>query len=267
MRWLKHLSMAHADKAIAFLLEEFGAEAYGVYWLMVEHIAAPMEPGKLSPVATHSVVQWAAICHCSVRVWRKFALCFAEKNLISLQSTENRWQIEIPKILKYKDEYSKKSRHTSDQEQMEIESRWKADTEEESSSSCCREASVGNVGITAPAAAPPPIRLPAEWECDATYAPLVAAWRAARSDAIDEDFALNHKYWKAFDQGQQEQALGHLRARVAAGLLNSSTLGYWLRVDWKRPVVVNGNGARPRAPDKNQKRREEVNAIAKLLRQ
>ncbi len=121
MRWTKHLTLAHADAALGLILEEFGAEGYGVYWLMVEDIAAPMELQKNIPDAIHSEVKWAQICHCSVRVWRSIAYRMREKGLIEIESIANRRQITIRNILKYKDEYLKKSegRERAEREQRE----------------------------------------------------------------------------------------------------------------------------------------------------
>jgi len=123
MRWFKHLSMAHADEELDAVMDEFGAEAYGVYWLMIEDISAPMEPGKMEPAATHSAVKWASICRCSVRRWKTIADRMEKKGLIVVRSIDNRFQIEVPNILKYKDEYSKKSGQTPEQEQIQIQSR------------------------------------------------------------------------------------------------------------------------------------------------
>lgn len=129
MRWTKHLTMAHADKALAAILEEFGAEGYGVYWLMIEDIAAPMEAGKMEPIGIHSVVKWSQICNCSARRWRSIVTRMAEKTLIVVQSIDDRIQIEVPNIVKYKDEYSKKSGQTTEQEreQKQKESKDKTD--------------------------------------------------------------------------------------------------------------------------------------------
>ena len=109
MRWIKHLAMAHADQAIALVLEKHGAEAYGIWGLILEDIAAPMEPGKMDPKASHSAVKWSQICHCSVRRFNSIAQIFADEELISMQSVDDRVTIEVSNILKYKDEYSKKS--------------------------------------------------------------------------------------------------------------------------------------------------------------
>lgn len=129
MRWVKHLTMAHADIALSSISEEFGAEAYGVYWFIVEHIAAPLEAGKFTPIAVHSAAKWASICHCSARRFKSIALRMAEKSLIVVQSVDDRFQIEVPKILKYKDEYSKKSGQTPEQDREQKESRERAEKE------------------------------------------------------------------------------------------------------------------------------------------
>lgn len=123
--------MAHADQAVSYILEEFGAEAYGVWWLMLEEIAAPMEPGKMMPNASHSLLKWSQICHCSTRRFRSIVSSLANKQLIYVQTELDRIQIEVPNILKYKDEYSKKSGQSTEQEQKQIqrESRDKPDSE------------------------------------------------------------------------------------------------------------------------------------------
>ncbi len=121
MRWIKHLTLAHCDRAIDAATEKYGAEAYGVWWFILEDIAAPMEPGKMVPSATHSAVKWASICRTSVRRFTSIAKTFADQGLIVMQSTDNRIQIDVPNLLKYKDEYSKKSGQTPEQEHIQIQ--------------------------------------------------------------------------------------------------------------------------------------------------
>lgn len=120
MRWIKHLSMAHNDKAMSSVLEDLGPDAYGVYWLIVENIASVMEKGKMSPELVCSELRWAQLTHCSVRRFRTIAQRLNAERLIVYQSADNRIIISVPKILKYKDEYTKKSGHSPDS---------KADTE------------------------------------------------------------------------------------------------------------------------------------------
>ncbi len=140
MRWTKHLTLAHMDAALGLILEEFGAEGYGVYWLMVEDIAAPMERQKNIPDAIHSEVKWAQICHCSVRVWRSIAYRMKEKGLIEIESFANRRQITIRNILKYKDEYLKKSEGRVEK-RVERESRERAEQQTDTTVSGVAETS------------------------------------------------------------------------------------------------------------------------------
>jgi hypothetical protein len=127
MRWIKHLTLAHTDPAMALILEKLGAEAYGVWWLILEDIAAPMETGKMVPAACHSVPKWASICHCSARAFRTIAQKMSDLCLIDMQTVEDQTRIEVRNILKFKDEYAQRSGQTPDTK--EIESRKKAEGE------------------------------------------------------------------------------------------------------------------------------------------
>lgn len=122
MRWFKHLSMAHDDQAIATLIEEMGPDGYGIYWLLLEHFAAAMPKDcKSVPEITRSIQSWAGICGCKTsRKFAKFSNTAAKLKLIeskteaelrqySSRMPAKRLQICIPNLLKYRDEYSKKS--------------------------------------------------------------------------------------------------------------------------------------------------------------
>lgn len=159
MRWLKHLSIAHDDPAICELLEEFGPEGYGIYWLLLEHVALSIEKDSdETPSRTHSVVEWARICCCSARRLRSFVQRSAELSLIVAHSVADlkqfssrlpadRLQIDVPKLLKYRDEYTKRSGQTT--RQMEIEKEKEREIEEQAAK-------------PAAPAPPAPIELPAK---------------------------------------------------------------------------------------------------------
>ncbi len=138
MRWFKHLTAAHSDDALSGVREQYGAEGYGVYWLIVEHIAGRMEPGKMEPSATHSDVEWTRICgllrtqkfHNIIDIMVRTRLIHSEDTVETVRNHgDNRVRtlrkLTIPNILKYKDEYSKKSgvAQEQDREQIQIESR------------------------------------------------------------------------------------------------------------------------------------------------
>jgi hypothetical protein len=117
MRWFKHLSAASDDEKIAELIDIHGAEGYGIYWIILEKIAAKMEKGKTTTNCKYSATKWAKLCGSNVKGMRKFYVTFAELRLMNIKFIENSLKhidIDCPNLLKYRDEYTRKSRHTPD---------------------------------------------------------------------------------------------------------------------------------------------------------
>ncbi len=112
MRWLKHLSQAHADPEVNALLEEYGPEPYGAWWLIIEHIATPMERDRMLPEVTHSEQSWAGIIHVSRKNVRRIFQILTVHRLIRCSTIDGKIKISVPNILKFKDEYTKKSGQT-----------------------------------------------------------------------------------------------------------------------------------------------------------
>lgn len=116
MRWLKHLSQAAEDEKLAEVLDLHGAEGYGIYWLIVEKIAFLMD-GSERTEARYSVKKWAKFCGKSPKVFRKFLESFEKLSLFNVEICKNNSDfliIDCPNLLKYRDEYSKKSGQTPD---------------------------------------------------------------------------------------------------------------------------------------------------------
>jgi hypothetical protein len=114
MRWVKHLSTAHDDQAMGAILENHGPVGYGVYWLIVEEIAAAIDGDHAEPCAVKSLSSWA---HLSFIPWQKLRIILgslSDEGLIRLRSIGDRVEISVPNILKYRDEYQKKSGQTPD---------------------------------------------------------------------------------------------------------------------------------------------------------
>jgi hypothetical protein len=101
--------MAHKDDALSAVLEEHGLDAYALFWLIIEHIGSRMEKDRMTPELINSELKWSQILYTSVRRFRTISNSLAEKGLIVCECTDNRIRISIPNIVKYKDEYSKKS--------------------------------------------------------------------------------------------------------------------------------------------------------------
>ncbi len=94
------------------LLERHGAAAYGMYWLVVEDIAAAMDSQKPLPEATHSERKWCEITHLDRRIFRKLLQDFRAHLMQVSESQDGRIRICVPNVLKYKDEYARKSGHS-----------------------------------------------------------------------------------------------------------------------------------------------------------
>ncbi|MDT8419362.1 MAG: hypothetical protein RQ754_02935 [Desulfuromonadales bacterium] len=108
MRWFKHIATTHQAEDGAAIIDTMGAEGYGVWWIILEVIASQMDStDKCS--ANYSAKKWGSFCGFSAKRFQKFAEKLAEFSSISVKETGEFLEIECPNLLKYRDEYSKKS--------------------------------------------------------------------------------------------------------------------------------------------------------------
>lgn len=117
MRWFKHLSNASEDEKLAELIEIHGAEGYGIYWMILEKIADKMSKGQTSTNCKYPASKWAKICGKNPRGMNKFYETFAYLKLMKISYIDNNSKhidIDCSNLLKYRDEYSKKSRQKPD---------------------------------------------------------------------------------------------------------------------------------------------------------
>ncbi len=108
LRWFKHLTESADDEKLAGILTQYGTEGYGAWWLVVEIVAKQMDKTDRCKVE-YPLEIWSRKIFTSRRKTLNFLQVFSEKNLISLTKSENIISVEIPKLLKFRDEYSKKS--------------------------------------------------------------------------------------------------------------------------------------------------------------
>lgn len=152
MRWFKHLSRAHLDEAHTALIAEHGLECYGFYWLLLEVVSESMDKtDKCS--ATHPLPQWSRLLYSHHNKVAKYFSALAGSGLIEVhtqcgtqslpyplpsgyptpyptpyppvttpsngkvasESGQSKVKVTIPNLLKYRDEYSKKSGHSTDE--------------------------------------------------------------------------------------------------------------------------------------------------------
>ena len=121
MRWFKHLTTASDDETMAALIEEFGPEGYGVFWIILEKIAAQMTENDRCSIR-YSIKKWSSFVQISPKKFQKIVEFlsnednFPSKNPLFFVKQEGKFlEIECPKLLKYRDEYSKKKARKSGQ--------------------------------------------------------------------------------------------------------------------------------------------------------
>jgi len=90
-------------------MEEFGAEGYGVWWIILETIAQLMDKTDRC-FARYSVKVWANSCKVSAKKFQNLIRFLEKKNKFSLKFEGKFLTIECKKLLEYRDEYSKKAK-------------------------------------------------------------------------------------------------------------------------------------------------------------
>lgn len=113
MRWIKHLTAAHIDQNIQDLLAEFGAEGYGVYWIILELLGSQLDAENNDPVYRLTYKKWAETCTISVQKFKKISKFFSELGMFFIETDEKFATVRCPKMVKYRDEYTKKKERNS----------------------------------------------------------------------------------------------------------------------------------------------------------
>jgi hypothetical protein len=110
MRWFKHISTANRDEKLAIILDEFGPEGYGIYFLILETIGEQMDETDRTHVEL-PVSSWKRILRISEKKIKNFLLFCENLKLFKISFTENRQnliRIDCPKMVEYRDEHTKK---------------------------------------------------------------------------------------------------------------------------------------------------------------
>jgi hypothetical protein len=134
MRWVKHMTAAWDDERIAKLVGKGGVEglaAYGIWWRLIEIIASRVDGKSTQCSVTYDVTRWSLLLSLRgshVRHWiEKLALT----GVLTAEWVGTEITVTIPKLLKYRDEYSKKSGQcqVQDTEEEQKKIRTKVETE------------------------------------------------------------------------------------------------------------------------------------------
>lgn len=121
MRWMKHMTASWDDERMAKLVDQApgrnpdrGLAAYGLYWRVQEIIAATMEGGDPSCSAQYHVSRWASLLGLRASDVQRQLNGLAVAGLSLVDRIDMDIRVTNRNLLKYRDEYSRKSGHAPD---------------------------------------------------------------------------------------------------------------------------------------------------------
>lgn len=114
MKWIKHMTASWDDERMAKLVDGGGLAMYGLYWRVQEIIAAKMEGPDPSCSACYSISRWSRLL--SVRGSDVFSTLSRLSSCGVSDVCRDGSDITVTnrKLLKYRDEYARKSGHSPD---------------------------------------------------------------------------------------------------------------------------------------------------------
>jgi hypothetical protein len=107
MRWGKHLMTARNDEKMVLLRETYGAEGYGIYWMIFEMVGEKATSSCTKVEFPESF--WRKSLGVSAQKFRVFADFFKNSKLFLVEKVGNMVSFDCPNILKYCDEYTERS--------------------------------------------------------------------------------------------------------------------------------------------------------------
>jgi len=108
MKYINHMTCAFQDEKVQAAVAEGGHKVYAAYWILVEAIATQIRPESISVKMTLTWPQWGARLLMDPRLARSSTVILQRACLILVQDHGKSATIEIPNILKYADEYTKR---------------------------------------------------------------------------------------------------------------------------------------------------------------
>ena len=120
------MTASHDDEKLADLIDRFGHAGYGLWWLVVEIVAARLDGGE--PEVTYPVSKWSHLLSVRGSHVSQTLLKLAVTHLVTVVRHNDDITVRIHNLLKYRDEYSRKSGHypdgvrTKEQKQKQIQS-------------------------------------------------------------------------------------------------------------------------------------------------
>ncbi len=119
MRWFKHMSDLSRDEGVSRYLDAAGKDrvtAYGFLMILLEAIASRMasKKGHLVCTATYSITQWGRITYSHPNRVAKYLRLCEVIGWVEVEFEGGSCRVTIPKMVEWRDEYTRKSGHTPD---------------------------------------------------------------------------------------------------------------------------------------------------------
>jgi hypothetical protein len=118
VRWFKHMTDSWEDEKISKLVEQGGKDGlalYGAYWRVLEIVARQMPPKSADPNPSCSVKygvgKWSTLMSVRGSLVGHYLGHLAKNDLVTVDRDGSDIRVTIPNLLKYRDEYSRKSGH------------------------------------------------------------------------------------------------------------------------------------------------------------
>jgi hypothetical protein len=111
VKWFRHMAVSHQDSKISRLLDSSGLAGYGAWWIVLEIIAGEMGKEDRKCSADHSLTRWSRFLGCHHNKAKSYLRSMQSAGLVDLEIIEDRYRVSVHNLLKYRDEYARKSGH------------------------------------------------------------------------------------------------------------------------------------------------------------
>lgn len=101
------------DEKVARLISEHGHAGYGLWWMVLEIVAATID-GDSQPSVTYPVTTWSHLLSLRGSHVRQAMVKLELTHLVTVEWSGSDVTVTIPNLLKYRDEYSRKSGQAQD---------------------------------------------------------------------------------------------------------------------------------------------------------
>jgi len=102
------MTASHDDEKLADLIDRFGHAGYGAWWLVAEIVAAKIDSDGKAEV-TYPLSKWSHLMSVRGSLVISTLSKLEVTHLVTVERTETDITVRIPNLLKYRDEYTRRS--------------------------------------------------------------------------------------------------------------------------------------------------------------